>query len=197
MRNAFRAGLTALALVAVAGSAQAQTKIAYVNTAVVLENAPGREAAAQVFNKEADALRGQLQKMADSLQKLVTAYTKAEPTMTAAKKDAEQKKLQDLQLEFQAKEVELNNQAGKRRDELWAPIREQVRKVLEDIRAEDGYAVIFENSPDNSVIVAADKNLDITDRVVARLKTLAATGKAPTTPAAGGPAGVTKRPPAQ
>lgn len=195
MRHAFRAGLTALALVTIAGSAQAQTKIAYVNTAVVLENAPGRDAAAQMFNKEADALRGQLQKMADSLQKLVTAYTKAEPTMTAAKKDAEQKKLQDLQLEFQAKEVELNNQAGKRRDELWAPIREQVRKVLEDIRAEDGYAVIFENSPDNSVIVAADKNLDITDRVVARLKTLAASGRTPVTPAAGGPAGVTKRPP--
>src|SRR5688500_17165082 len=98
MRNSIRAGLTALAMTILASPALAQTKIAFVNTSAVLEGAPGREAAAQVFNKVAESLRGQLQKMSDSLQKLVTAYTKAEPTMSNAKKEAEQKKLQDLQL---------------------------------------------------------------------------------------------------
>jgi len=79
-----------------------------------------------------------------------------------------------------------------------------VRKVLEDIRAEDGYAVILSNEPGASPILAADKNLDITERVVARLRTVAATK--PATPAAtktvgaptSAPSGVTRpKPPGE
>ena len=78
---------------------------------------------------------------------------------------------------------------------------ESVRKVLEDIRQEDGYAMIFSSEPGASPILAADKNLDITDRVVARLRTLSAAKPAPTQTKAGAPtstpSGVTRpRPPA-
>ena len=53
---------------------------------------------------------------------------------------------------------------------------------------------ILANDPGQSVIVSSDKNLDITDRVVARLKTVAATMKnAPATkPGTPAPAGVVK-----
>jgi len=78
-----------------------------------------------------------------------------------------------------------------------------VRKVLEDIRVEDGYSMILSNEPGASPILVADKNLDITERVVARLRTVQATKAA--TPAtqqkpagapANAPAGVTRpRPP--
>jgi len=61
-----------------------------------------------------------------------------------------------------------------------------VRKVLEDIRAEDGYALILSSEPGSSPILAADKNLDITERVVARLRTVAA-AKPAVTPAATAP----------
>jgi len=85
-----------------------------------------------------------------------------------------------------------------------APIMESVRKVLEDIRVEDGYAMILSSEPGSSPILAADKNLDITERVVARLRTLAA-AKGPAgqpRPAAGAPAnapsGVTRpKPPGE
>ena len=87
-----------------------------------------------------------------------------------------------------------------------APITDLVKKVLDDIRVEDGYAMILDNAPGASIIVSADKNLDITDRVVSRLKaTPAAKVKAQeTAPATKGappaPAGVTRppsRPPTQ
>lgn len=83
-----------------------------------------------------------------------------------------------------------------------APIMESVRKVLEDIRVEDGYAMIFSSEPGQSPILVADKNLDITERVVARLRTLSNRAATPgTTPRPGGaptstPSGVTRpRPP--
>ena len=87
-----------------------------------------------------------------------------------------------------------------------APITDLVKKVLDDIRVEDGYAMILDNAPGASVIVSADKNLDITDRVVSRLKAtpagkLKAQETAPATKGAPpAPAGVTRpptRPPTQ
>ena len=50
-----------------------------------------------------------------------------------------------------------------------APITDAVKKVIDDIRVEDGYAMIFDDAPGAVRIVSADKNLDITDRVVSRL----------------------------
>ena len=74
-----------------------------------------------------------------------------------------------------------------------APIMEQVKKVLDDIRIEDGYAMIINGDP--NLILAYDKNLDITDRVVARLKTIAARPVAPKPGVpASAPAGVTRKP---
>ena len=90
---------------------------------------------------------------------------------------------------------------AQRQSELMAPIMESVRKVLEDIRAEDGYAMIFSSEPGASPILAADKNLDITDRVVSRLRATAkpslpsaSAAPAPKPGAPAGPAGVTRPP---
>jgi outer membrane protein len=77
-----------------------------------------------------------------------------------------------------------------------APITDAVKKVLDDIREEGGYAMIFDNAPGASNIVSADKNLDITDRVISRLRATPAGVKAAPAAAKPGapssPAGVTR-----
>jgi outer membrane protein len=178
--------------------AQGTAKIAYVNTAALLENAPGRAAAQQTLQRESEGFRAQSQKMSDSLDKVIADYQKAEPTLSASAKETRTKQIQELQTEFQAKQLQLQQQFAQRQNELMAPIREQVMKVLDDIRGEDGYSMILANDPDASLILSADKNLDITDRVVARLRTLSAR----TSPAQGAPvsnpSGVTRpKPPTQ
>jgi len=205
MRSFVRLAPLALALV-VSGAgvlhAQAGTKIAYVNTAALLENAPGRTDAEATLQRESQGFQAQLEKMSDSLNKMIASYTKAEPTLSATAKDTKQKEIQALQTNLQARQLQLQQQFAQRQNEVMAPIREQVMKVLDDIRSEDGYAVIIANDPQASVILSADKNLDITDRVVARLKTLAAV-KTPAAPATkpgapvSAPTGVTRKPPAQ
>src|SRR6185437_4217069 len=133
-----------------------------------------------------------LKKMNDSLNTLFTSYQKAEPTLTAAQKETRQKAMRDLQGALQEKQQQLSQQAQQRQNELMAPIMEQVKKVLDDIRTEDGYSMIITGDP--NLILSYDKNLDITDRVVARLRTVASTP----TPKAGAPvsapAGVTRKP---
>ena len=76
-------------------------------------------------------------------------------------------------------------------------MRAAVFHGVDDIRVEDGYAIILDNAPGAGNIVSADKNLDITDRVVSRLRAtpaakIAAPATKPGAPAA--PAGVGKPP---
>jgi outer membrane protein len=197
-----RAALVAQLLVTATGLAYAQgqptsaapaVKIGYVNTAALMDAAPGKRAADSAYQKEVDAFQAQQKRWGDSLQTLATKLQKESATLTPAQKDAHQKAFNDLQAEFDQK-----NQAGiqrmqNRQNELVAPLMEIVKKAIDDIRVEDGYAMIFSGDA-NSPIISADKNLDVTDRVVSRLKTIAA--KAPT-PSSMAPAALTKKPPTQ
>lgn len=202
MSFSLRAAAIALGSTLVAGVAHAQqapVKIAYVNTQALMAAAPGAAAAEALLNKEGQVLQGQLQKMQDSANALLLKYQKDEPTLTAALKDSRQKAIQTYENEVQAKNQQFQQQFDARKNEVMAPITDAVKRALDDIRAEDGYAVIFANDPQTSVIVSADKNLDITDRVASRLRTMKAVAApaaaAPKPGAPTSPAGVTAKPP--
>jgi len=203
MRSIRRAAFLSVALSALPVAAQAQSsKIAYVNTEALMAIAPGRAAVDSVLQREGDGYKAELAKMQDSLNNMLTKFQKNEPTMTAAAKDQQQKAMQALNTEMQARQLQLQQKFQAHQSDLMAPILERVRKVLDDIRIEDGYAMIIANDPGNQIIVAADKNLDITERVVARLRSVTAAEKektpaAATKPGTQTPAGVTKpKPPA-
>jgi outer membrane protein len=201
MRSIFRATTFALLISGVGGAAVAQApiKIAFVNSQALMEAAPGRQAATDLLTKEGQGYQTQLQKMQDSINGLLTKYQKEEPTLSAAAKDTKQKAIQAMETEFQAQQLKFQKQFDERTKEVMAPITDQVKKVIDDIRVEDGYAIILDNAPGAGNIVSADKNLDITDRVVSRLRaTPAAKISAPTATKPGAPAspaGVTGRPP--
>jgi outer membrane protein len=174
--------------------APTQFRIAFVNTAMLLDNAPGRAQAESSYARETRGYTDQLKKMNDSLNTMFTAYQKAEPTLTAAQKETRQKSMRDLQSALQDRQQQLAQQAQQRQNELMAPIMEQVKKVLDDIRTEDGYSMIITGDP--NLILSYDKNLDITDRVVARLRTVASAPNANAKPGSpvSAPAGVTRKP---
>jgi outer membrane protein len=210
MRSTLRATTIALVLSVVGSVAQAQggaapTKIAFINSQALMEVAPGRVQAESLLAKTGQGFRATLEKLQDSAQTMLTNYQKEEPKLTATQKENRQKAIRAIEDTLQAKQQAFQQQFNARQAELMAPITDLVKKVIDDIRVEDGYAMILDNAPGASVIVSADKNLDITDRVVSRLKaTPAAKIKVQeTAPATKGappaPAGVTapRRPPAQ
>lgn len=207
MRSIVRA-VMAVAGLAVAGRAQAQqspVRIAYVNPQALFQFAPGRAQAESTFRKEAEVYRAELSRMGESLQTMLADYQKSESKLTAPEKERRQRVLAAKEDSLRGRQQELEQKASERQSELMAPIMESVRKVLEDIRAEDGYSVILSSDPSLSVILAADKNLDITERVIARLRTMSATRPPATAPAqkppgapANAPAGVTRpKPPSE
>jgi len=179
-------------------------KVVYLNSNQVLEGAPGRAEALAQFEKETLPVRTQMQRMSDSLQSIIGEYQKAAPQMTPAQRSQKEASLTAKQQEYQQRAQEMQQSAQARQEELMAPVMEQVNKVIQDVRAEDGYAFIFDSGAQVPFIVSADKNLDITSRVIDRLKSLgppklqtattvlpAATKPPPLGPVAA-PAGVTR-----
>jgi len=194
MRSFVHAALSALAIsTLMAGTAVAQggvvppatsssggsLKIAYVNSQKILAQVPGRSEAEAQMQKEMEGYRAEVQKMSDSLNALVSAYNKAEPTLSATAKQTRQKDIQTKESAYQQRVQQLEQQAQQRQAELMRPIMEQINKVIEQIRSEDGYAMVFDAGNQAGVVVAADSSLDITDKVITRLK---AAGPISTTP---------------
>jgi outer membrane protein len=196
MRSMLRATVIALVLSSVAAVAHGQgIKIAFVNSQALMPAAPGYAAAESTLSKEGEGFRTTLQKMQDSVNAMLTKYQKDEPTLSAAVKDTRQKAIQSLETDLQAKQLQFQQQFAARQNEVMAPVTDAVKKVLDDIREEGGYAMILDNAPGASNIVSADKNLDITDKVVSRLRATPATVKAAPAAKPGAPstpAGVTR-----
>jgi len=183
-------------------SSSATAKVAFVDSRVIMDRAPSRREAEALFQRETAPFEAQVKGMSDSLNAMIAAYQKKEPALSAADKEKEQKAIRDKQAAFQERTQKLQQQAQAREAELVQPILDQVRKVLDEIRAEEGYAIVFDLSAGTGTIVAYDKNLDITERVIARLKPVTLGGSAKSDSAKAGtagrpaPAGV-RKPPAQ
>lgn len=181
-------------------SAQASQKFAFVNSQALLQSAPGRADAEASFEKDMVGIRTQLSKLQDSLNTMNEAFAKEEVSLSPAAKEARIKTMREKEQAWGAQAQKLQAQAQERQEELMAPIMENLRKVLDDVRMEGGYSFIFDVAA-GAFIVSADKNLDITDRVLAKMR-LSAPKAAPArpAPAAGptsAPAGITKKPPTE
>ena len=183
-------------LAALSGRASAQQKNAYIQSSVLLEQAPGRAAAESLFTRESVPFQEQMKRMSDSLQTMVAAFEKRAPSLAAAARDAQAKEIQAKETAYQARARELEAKQNQRQSELVQPILDRIKLAIEDVRLEGGYSFVFNADGQGSPLVALDKNLNITDRVLAKLRSgmtsTAAAAKPPTGAPAPAPSGVTR-----
>jgi outer membrane protein len=173
MRSYTRVATAVVALtISITGLLAAQgtaPKIVYVNSQKIIAQAPGRAEAEAQFQKEMDQYKAQVQHMGDTLQSQIADYQKTEATMTAAAKSAREKDLGAKRNAYQQRVQELEQTAQQREAELVRPIMEQINKIIEQLRAENGYSFILDAGSQAGVVVAADSTLDVTDQVIKRL----------------------------
>ena len=201
MRVLLRASSSALAtsliFVGIAGAqasqpAPAPAKIGYINSAQLLAQAPGRAEAEAQFDKEVGVYRQQIQRMDDSLRTLMAAFDRDAPKLDSVTRETRRTSIGQKEVEYQQRARGLDSTMQARQAQLVKPIMERVQTVIEAIRAEDNYAVILDVGAQVSVVVAADKRLDLTDRVLARLKSQGLPATPPVSGAVPQPAGVTR-----
>lgn len=173
MRGLLRAASLALiagTIVATSASAQTANKIGWINSAQILSEAPGRAEAETRFKNEVTAYQAQLQRMSDSLQTMAATYERDAARLDSATRVSRAKVIQDRETGYRTRAQKLDEQMQTRQAELVRPIMENIQKIIEQVRAEDGYAIIFDVASQSGVILAADKQLDLTAKVMARVK---------------------------
>ncbi len=169
--------LAALAAVPSVASAQGPStapagpaKIAFINSREILQKTPGYAAAESTYLKEVDGFRIELQKLQTSLDSAVQVLDQQSIALSPATRRVRQDSLRAMNQRMEQRNTELQVRARQREQDLLAPIQARVNSVIQGIRAELNYSLILDADAPGGIIVAADPALNITAKVLQRLK---------------------------
>lgn len=175
MKIRHRAGAPALAALLLAFSvshlpAQAaqNTRIGFVNSQRILAEAPGAAEAQRTFEQEMTRFGEEVDAMERDLERLRGELERQSATLSATARQQRQQDLQQRFATFQQRVGELETTAQRRRAELVEPVMRRISDAIEEVRREGSFALIFDTA--TGAVIAADPGLDLTDRVLARLR---------------------------
>jgi outer membrane protein len=154
----------------VAAQSAPALKFGFINSRQILQQTPGYQAAESTFNRELQGYRDEVGKLQKQLDSSVQAFDQQSIALSPAAKATRQKELQAMQQRLEQRSTELQQKAQQREQELLQPIQARINAVIQGLRAEGNYSIIFDADAPGSSIVAADQSLDITSKVLERLK---------------------------
>ncbi len=150
---------------------QAQTKIAYINSATVMEQLNE----AQDAQKQIDALSQQwqadLNQMANDMQRKVEDYDKRKLIMSDKRRAEVEKELQDLDkkiVDFRNQKFGTSGELFAKQNELMKPIQEKLFKAVKDVADEEGYDYVVDRSSSTLLLYASTKH-DLTQKIIQKL----------------------------
>ena len=145
-------------------------RIALIRSQQILQNTPGFAAVESTLTREIAGFRTEVEKLQRQLDSALSAFDQQAIAFTPTQRQAKQRELQQMQQRLQERGGALQERAAQRQGELMAPINARIRSIIEGIRAEENYALIIDVDAPGTMIVAVDPALDITARVIQRLK---------------------------
>lgn len=187
-----RSRAVVLAAILVLGAAPplAAQKVAFVNSTRVLQEMPQRAAAEAQIRTALEALAARQQVMVDSLNGMLASFERDSASLTQADKLTRFQAMQAYDARYRDTLEVLERESQETQAAAMQPMFDLIRTALDDIRAAENYTMILDLSREGSQVVSFDRNLDISDRVLTRIRATAAArpGAAPAT---------TPRPPTQ
>lgn len=173
--------LASMVLALAGGFAQAQTlKIGYVDSQSVLEKLDEVKAANDQLRTYASIKDKELKAEADAFQKKVADLEKEFQQMTPQMQAATQKELQATQEKLQIKQQSAQTEIANKEKQLFEPIQKRVQDAIKQIATDGGYTYVL----DKQVLFHSPAADDLSDAVVKKLqatKPAAASSATPTT----------------
>ncbi len=183
MNVPIRGLLAACFLLVAAAPLAAQQKFGYVDSRKILQEMPGRTQVEAALRTQVEALGAREKRMVDSLNLMVSAFEKDSAALSQTERVTRFAALQVYDGRYRDTLAVLQTEAQERQQEAMAPLFDQIRMALEDVRLAEGYSMIFDVGAQVNPIVAMDKNLDLSDRVASRIRARPAPRATPTTAA--------------
>ncbi|HEU5208504.1 MAG TPA: OmpH family outer membrane protein [Longimicrobiales bacterium] len=171
MKKHLGAVFAALAFVALAGPAAAQqqpVRVGYINTQKLLQDAPGTQDVQQRIRTELAPFEQQLRALEDSLRTLQQQFGQEPAGLSEQARTQRQQEFQTKAQGLQQRAAQVQQTAAQKQNELLAPVMQRIEEAISAVRQEGGFAMLFDAATD--AIVSADTTLDMTERVLARLR---------------------------
>lgn len=151
--------------------AAAGARIGYVNAGVALRAMPGYAQAESLYVRERNAAQQELQSMQAALDSAGAAFQQQQAMLSPSVRTTRQRELDQQAQRLQQRVQELQQTIGSREEELLSPMQERLTAIIDGLRAEGNFAVIFDiGSQAAGLIVSIDRSLDITARVLQRIQ---------------------------
>jgi len=163
----FLPSLLLLAVASQAGVAQAMPKMGYIDANEILRESTEAQAAQAQFDREMAQFQSQVQSMGEELQTMLAAYQQQAGTMSEEARTARETEITQKQQEYETRAQTLETEAAQRRAALVEPVMERINTIIEAVRTEGAYTLIFDIAA--GAILAADPALDLTPEVLRRL----------------------------
>ena len=168
MNKLFKVLFLGVALFVMSGMANAQVKIAHVNTAEILDAMPDKAKAEKDLEKYYGELQSQLETMAKEYQTKMQDYEANQATMSNLVKQSKEKEIIDLQTRIQQFQANAENEFESKRAELLKPILDKIQTAINSVGKEKGYTYVLDLATGAAVFVADDA-INATNDVKAKL----------------------------
>ncbi|MBK7348734.1 MAG: OmpH family outer membrane protein [Gemmatimonadetes bacterium] len=149
---------------------QGGSKIGYINARAVLLAVPGYAQAESTYNRELSSFREEVDRMQAALDSAASDFEQKSVMLSATAKTAKRRELEQQRDRMEQRANELRDKAAQREQELLAPIHGRVNTAIEAVRTEGGFAIIFDVSANEGLIVAVDKSLELSQKVIDKVK---------------------------
>jgi outer membrane protein len=151
-------------------SQQANVRVAYVNSQIILQQLPGYTQAESTYNKELAGFQTEIKRMSDQLDSTIADYQQRAIALSTAEKKTKEDQIRQMQQSVEQRSNELRQRAQSRERELVQPLEDRVKAVIDGLRAERNIGIVFDAASPGGGIISADQSLDLTPVVVQRLK---------------------------
>lgn len=170
MKSILKYSIMLIIAVTMTATAYAQ-KIGYVDSGSLLSLMPKVKEAESNLETLGKQLQAKGQKMMQDFQVKYQDLERRAQAGDIAPKDQEAQValLKDEENKILQFEQEMQTQLATKREELLAPILDEVRNAIQAVAKENGYTYIFDGSPGVGVLLYADESTNVTSMVKAKL----------------------------
>tara|TARA_B100001175_G_scaffold246763_1_gene213502 strand:+ start:711 stop:1217 length:507 start_codon:yes stop_codon:yes gene_type:complete len=155
LRNAFAATLF------IVGSfyAQAQSKVAHINTQELVESMPEMITAKSELEKLAKTYETDIQAMANELQNKIKQYDAESSTKTDEENGKRLQEVQSMEQSIRQYQGQAQQDLQKKEIELLKPITEKAKNAILKVGNDQGFNYVLDSSQGQGVIMANGKDL--------------------------------------
>ena len=140
-------------------TANAQSKVAHINTQELVAAMPETKQMQEELKKVAQAYDTEYKSQGTALQAKVQKYDQEAPTQTDAKNAERMQEVQDLQKKLQVYAQTAQQELAKKQEDLYKPIGEKAKKAIETVAADLGIEYVFDSSPGAGLVVFKGQDL--------------------------------------